>query len=82
MKLSKIRTTSAALVAGMVMATTLVAAPPANAGTVPNFYYCSRWTSKCVQINGPHVSSVPNSCHWVWTWYGSGMSTRGCQYWW
>ena len=67
-----------ALVGGGVLAS----APSAGAGVVPNFYYCSRWTNKCVQTNPPHNYSVPNSCHWVWTWYGSGMSTSGCNYWW
>lgn len=80
---SRFRKYLVALVIAVTMAAVMVIAPPANAGTVPNFFVCSPYTKKCVQINGRYVSSVPNSCHWDWTkWYGSGMSVSGCRYWW
>ncbi len=53
-------------------------------GMVPNRYQCSQWTKLCVQINGAHVSGLPNACRMVWEWYGSGMHESGCTpgWWW
>jgi hypothetical protein len=53
----------------------------ASAAVVPNNYNCSHFTSKCVQINGPHVNGLPNSCHWTWSIYTSGSPTSICNYW-
>ena len=53
----------------------------ASAAVVPNNYNCSRFTSKCVQINGPHVNGLPNACHWTWAIYTSGSPTSICSYW-
>jgi hypothetical protein len=59
----------------------MIGASPASAAVVPNNYNCSRWTGKCVQINGPHVNGLPNACHWVWSVYTSGSPTSICSYW-
>jgi len=71
-----------------VIATTLVALATASAAialtvttTVPNQYLCSRWTGKCVQVNGRHVNGLPNACYWSWNLYFSGSSTAVCTYW-
>jgi hypothetical protein len=60
-----------------------LAVPSAEAvtATVPNYWYCSRMTGLCRQVNGPHNSSVPDACRWVWNTYWTGASTRVCDYW-
>lgn len=82
MRHMKMRTMVAAGILGMASLLGVVNATASEAATVPNNYYCSRWTGNCVQINGAHVNGLPNACHWVWTYYSSGMSTNGCSYWW
>jgi hypothetical protein len=59
----------------------VLAAGPASAAVVPNNYNCSRWTGRCVQINGSHVDGLPNACHWVWSIYTGGSPTSICSYW-
>jgi hypothetical protein len=66
----------------LLVGVTLVPTSAAHGGVVPNIFYCSRWTHRCVQLNGSHVGGIPNECHWVWTYYSSGMSSSGCNIWW
>jgi hypothetical protein len=69
---------AASLITPLVM---LATAESANAVTVPNQYLCSRWTDKCVQVNGKHVNGLPNACQWSWNIYTSGSPTSVCSYW-
>ena len=62
-----------------LLATVMVAitATPADAGTVPNRYYCNAIQGQsnsgwCYQVNGAYDPSVPRQCHWKY----SGMSGK------
>lgn len=72
----------ASFVAFIAVLSVTAVTPSASAASVPNRYQCSNWTQKCVQINGAHNPSLPNSCRMVWNWYGSGPSTSICNSWW
>ncbi len=66
---------------GAVLAAGLIGVSSAAAVTVPNQYQCSRWTGRCLQVNGRHVNGLPNACYWTWSYYSSGSTTAVCSDW-